>query len=83
MESKTQKHYIPEHGVYMYARTEAGQRELIVLNNTDEEQVVDRKHFHRMLEENHITGTVVHNGSEIDLSKSMTVGARQSLVIKL
>jgi hypothetical protein len=26
---------------------------------------------------------VVHNGSEIDLSKSMTVGARQSLVIKL
>jgi hypothetical protein len=83
MESKMQKHFIPEHGVYMYARTNAGKRELIVLNNTDEEQVVDRKHFHRMLEENHIVGKVVHNGCDIDLSESMTVGARQSLVIEL
>jgi hypothetical protein len=82
MDNKTQKYYIPEHGIYVYARNNEGKRELIVLNNTDEEQVVDRKHFHRLLEEHHLAGKVLHNGSHIDVSKSMTVGAHQSLVIQ-
>jgi hypothetical protein len=83
MDNKTQKYYIPEHGVYVYARTNEGKRELIVLNNTDDEQVIDRKHFHQMLEETHIAGRLVHDGTHIDISQSMTVGARQSLIIEL
>jgi hypothetical protein len=83
MDSKTQKHFIPEHGVYMYARTQEGRKELIVLNNSDEEQVVDRKHFHQMIEENHLSGQVVHNGQEIDISENVRIGAHESLVIVL
>jgi hypothetical protein len=66
----------------VYARTNEGKRELIVLNNTDEEQVVDRKHFHRMLEESHTAGRLVHNGCDIDISENLKLGARQSLVIE-
>jgi hypothetical protein len=67
----------------MYARLNQGKKELIVLNNTDDEQVVDRKHFHKMLEESHLKGVTVHNGEPIDLSTHVTIGARRSLVIQL
>jgi hypothetical protein len=40
MEKKTVKYHIPQHGIYMYARTNSGKTELIVLNSTDAEQVV-------------------------------------------
>ena len=82
MENKTKKYFVPEHGVYMYARTHSGKRELIVLNSTDEEQTVARHHYHRMVEDTHI-GKEVGTGREIDLRDQMTVGARQSLVIEL
>ena len=35
MEKKTVKYHIPQHGIYMYARTNSGKTELIVLNSTD------------------------------------------------
>ena len=47
MEKKTVKYHIPQHGIYMYARTNSGKTELIVL------------------------------------TRNMTVGARQSLIIEL
>ena len=40
MEKKTVKYHIPQHGIYMYARTNSGKTELIVLNSTNTEQVV-------------------------------------------
>lgn len=45
MEKKTVKYHIPQHGIYMYARTNSGKTELIVLNSTDAEQVVANDHY--------------------------------------
>ena len=46
MEKKTVKYHIPQHGIYMYARTNSGKTELIVLNSTDAEQVVANDHVY-------------------------------------
>ena len=45
MEKKTVKYHIPQHGIYMYARTNSGKTELIVLNSTNAEQVVANNHY--------------------------------------
>ena len=76
MEKKTVKYHIPQHGIYMYARTNSGKTELIVLNSTDAEQVVANDHYRIMTNDS-------KSGKKIDLTKNMTVGARQSLIIEL
>ena len=48
MEKKTVKYHIPQHGIYMYARTNSGKTELIVLNSTNTEQVVANKYYRMM-----------------------------------
>ena len=78
MEKKTVKYHIPQHGIYMYARTNSGKTELIVLNSTDAEQVVANDHYRIMT-----SGKELISGKKIDLTKNMTVGARQSLIIEL
>ena len=50
MEKKTVKYHIPQHGIYMYARTNSGKTELIVLNSTNAEQVVANNHYRIMIQ---------------------------------
>ena len=82
MEKKTVKYHIPQHGIYMYARTNSGKTELIVLNSTDAEQVVANDHY-RIKTNDSKSGKELISGKKIDLTKNMTVGARQSLIIEL
>lgn len=82
MEKKTVKYHIPQHGIYMYARTNSGKTELIVLNSTDAEQVVANDHY-RIMTNDSKSGKELISGKKIDLTKNMTVGARQSLIIEL
>ena len=81
MEKKTVKYHIPQHGIYMYARTNSGKTELIVLNSTNTEQVVANKYY-RMMTNNSKSGKELVSGKKIDLTRNMTVGARQSLIIE-
>ena len=71
MEKKTVKYHIPQHGIYMYA-----------LNSTDAEQVVANDHY-RIMTNDSKSGKELISGKKIDLTKNMTVGARQSLIIEL
>ena len=82
MEKKTVKYHIPQHGIYMYARTNSGKTELIVLNSTNTEQVVDNNYY-RMMTNDSKSGKYLVSGKKIDLTRNMTVGARQSLIIEL
>lgn len=83
MEKKTVKYHIPQHGIYMYARTNSGKTELIiVLNSTNAEQVVANNHY-RIMTNDSKSGKELISGKKIDLTKNMTVGARQSLIIEL
>ena len=65
-----------------YARTNSGKTELIVLNSTDAEQVVANDHY-RIMTNDSKSGKELISGKKIDLTKNMTVGARQSLIIEL
>ena len=40
LEYKTVKYHIPQQGIYLYARTNEGKTEMIVLNSTDQEQTL-------------------------------------------
>ena len=82
MEKKTVKYHIPQHGICMYARTNSGKAELIVLNSTNTEQVVANKYY-RMMTNDSKSGKELVSGKKIDLTRNMTVGARQSLIIEL
>ena len=46
---KTVKYYIPQKGVYLYAYTQNGKTEMIVLNSTDSEQVLSAEHYNVLL----------------------------------
>ena len=81
MEKKTVKYHIPQHGIYMYARTNSGKTELIVLNSTNTEQVVANKYY--LMTNDSKSGKELVSGKKIDLTRNMTVGARQSLIIEL
>ena len=82
MEKKTVKYHIPQHGIYMYARTNSGKTELIVLNSTNGELVVANIDY-RIISNVSNSGKDLISGIYIDLTKNMTVGARQSLIIEL
>lgn len=53
-----------------------------VLNSTDAEQVVANDHY-RIMTNDSKSGKELISGKKIDLTKNMTVGARQSLIIEL
>ena len=66
----------------MYARTNSGKTELIVLNSTNAEQVGANDHY-RMMTNDSKSGKELISAKKIDLTKNMTIGARQSLIIEL
>ena len=82
MEKKTVKYHIPQHGIYMYARTNSGKTELIVLNSTNTEQVVANKYY-RMMTNDSKSGKELVSSKKIDLTRNMTVGDLQSLIIEI
>ena len=69
-------------GVYTLFGRLPGKTELIVLNSTDAEQVVANDHY-RIMTNDSKSGKELISGKKIDLTKNMTVGARQSLIIEL
>lgn len=40
-ENKTVKYHIPHRGIYMYSHVHEGKTEMIVLNSTGSEQILD------------------------------------------
>lgn len=68
MEKKTVKYHIPQHGIYMYARTNSGKTELIVLNSTDAEQVVANDHY-RIMTNDSKSGKELISGKKLTLPK--------------
>ena len=82
MEKKTVMYQIPQHGKYMYARTNSAKTDLNILNSNDDEQGV-AKDLYRIKTYDSNSGNELISGKKIDLTKNMTVGARQSLIIEL
>ncbi len=79
---KTVTHHIPEMGIYLYARTMNRKTSLIVLNSSDQEQVLPQQHF-QAITNNRKQGVELGSKKQVDLTQSLTLAARQSMIIEL
>ena len=78
---RTVKYHVPQQGLYVYARSEEGKTELIVLNSTDNEQVLMSNHFKALVNES-VEGKEIASGKVIDLRENIVVPARKSVIIE-
>lgn len=80
-ENKTVKYHIPEQGIYLYARNNAGKTELTILNSTDKEQVLPYQHYSALTKDTKV-GKNTATGKKIDFTKNLILSANQSLIIE-
>ena len=79
---RTVKYHVPQQGLYVYARSEEGKTELIVLNSTDSEQVLMSNHFKALVNESVEGKEIIASGKVIDLRENIVVPARKSVIIE-
>lgn len=80
-ENKTVKYHIPQLGIYLYARSNEGKTEMIVLNSTDKEQVLPNQHYN-ILTKDCKEGKDITSGKIVDFTKNLILSAHQSLIIE-
>lgn len=78
-ENKTVKYHIPHRGIYMYSHVYEGKTEMIVLNSTGSEQILDSD---TVLTKDSKEGRDVSSGKKIDLTKNLVISPRKSLIIE-
>ena len=74
--------FIPEKGIYAYARQYNGKTVLVILNGTDKEASVPIERYKEILGEKN-EGREVLTETNIILANKLTMTPRQSLVIEL
>ncbi len=65
----------------MYARTNDGKTEMIVLNSTDKEQVLPSQHYNALTQDSK-EGIVITTGKKVNFSQNLVVPANRSLIIE-
>ena len=80
-ENKTVKYHIPHRGIAMYAHVYEGKTEMIVLNSTGSEQILDSECY-TVLTKDSKEGRDVSSGKKIDLTKNLVISPRKSLIIE-
>lgn len=79
--NKTVKYRVPQQGLYLYARTNNGKTELIVLNSTDNEQVLKSEHY-QLLVNDSVEGKEIASGKNLNLRENLIIPARKSMIIE-
>ena len=74
--------FIPENNVYVYFRIDENETVMVVINNNVKEQTFDVVRFAEGIQ-NHTKGTEIISESEIDLSDSITIKGKSSMIIEL
>jgi len=82
MAENTVKHYAPAKGIYVYMRKHSDKNELIILNGTNDTQVIPIYEYQEILQGTSL-GYELKSGKKIDLTKQLTLTARQSMIIEL
>lgn len=80
-ENKTVKYHIPHRGIYMHSHVYEGKTEMIVLNSTGSEQILDSECY-TVLTKDSKEGRDVSSGKKIDLTKNLVISPRKSLIIE-
>lgn len=75
-------HYAPENGVYVYFRSHADQRIMVVLNKNDEEVTLLPERFKAMLG-GFSQGADILSGKTMNLNKNIPIHAKSAMVFEL
>lgn len=75
-------HFMPQNGVYVYARSFEGKTVLVVLNGTNKEQTLPLESYKEVIKQFE-TGKDIISDKSIDLTKEISLSARQSMIIEL
>jgi glycosidase len=76
------KHFIPQQGVYVYARCYEGKRVLVVLNGTDKAVDLNLRPYAEVLE-GPTSGHDVISGQTLTWGETLALPARANLIIEL
>lgn len=74
--------FMPQQGVYAYARQHEGKTIVVFLNGTDKEVTLPLKFYAEVLQ-NKVEGKDIISGQTIQLKEELPMKARQSMVIEL
>ena len=74
--------FLPENNVYVYFRYNENERVMVVINNNTEAQELELSRFSEGLDGN-TSGIDVIKGEQVNLSNSLTIKGKSSLVIEL
>ncbi|MFK5880336.1 MAG: glycoside hydrolase family 13 protein [Flavobacteriaceae bacterium] len=74
--------FVPENNVYVYFRMDENETVMVVINNNSESQTFNLSKFAEGIK-NHTLGKEIISDTNIDLSDSITIKGKSSLIIEL
>ena len=76
------KHFVPQNGVYVYARNLNGKQVVVIMNGNAKESVLPLDRYDEILK-GYTSGKDVITGKVVSLLKGLTLGAKDVLVLEL
>ncbi|MPL87872.1 1,4-alpha-glucan branching enzyme GlgB [bioreactor metagenome] len=76
------KHFVPQNGVYVYARNLNGKQVVVIMNGNAKESVLPLDRYDEVLK-GYASGKDVITGKVVSLQKELTLGAKDVLVLEL
>ena len=76
------KHFVPQSGVYVYARNLNGKQVVVIMNGNAKESVLPLDRYDEILK-GYTSGKDVITGKVVNLQKELTLGAKDVLVLEL
>lgn len=76
------KHFVPQNGVYVYARNLNGKQVVVIMNGNAKESVLPLDRYDEILK-GYTSGKDVITGKVVSLQKEVTLGAKDVLVLEL
>ena len=76
------KHFVPQNGVYVYARNLNGKQVVVIMNGNAKESVLPLDRYDEILK-GYTSGKDVITGKVVNLQKELTLGAKDVLVLEL
>ena len=76
------KHFVPQNGVYVYARNLNGKQVVVIMNGNAKDSVLPLDRYDEILK-GYASGKDVITGKVVNLQKELTLGAKDVLVLEL
>ena len=76
------KHFVPQNGVYVYARNLNGKQVVVIMNGNAKDSVLPLDRYDEILK-GYTSGKDVITGKVVSLQKELTLGAKDVLVLEL